>query len=157
MTDETPLEERHHPDKAMVYATNRRRLLIFHEPAYPDLLPQVPGGTIDPGESPSQGAAREFFEETGLVAPSDMTFLIVRDQRFPLFGYVNVVRRHFFHAHVPDDLPETWDHYERQSGDGSGPILFRFGWVGLDQAASVIAPDMGDALPALLGRIGAGG
>ena len=31
----------------------------------------TPGGGLDPGESPRQGAARELFEETGLVLAPD--------------------------------------------------------------------------------------
>jgi hypothetical protein len=41
------------PDKALIYATNNRGLLIFSEPEFPEVLPQVPGGTM--GSSPVGG------------------------------------------------------------------------------------------------------
>ena len=52
------------------------RILLFHgiDPADPsDEYWVTPGGGLDPGESPAQGAARELFEETGLrVDPDDL-------------------------------------------------------------------------------------
>lgn len=52
--------------KAYVYLTCGTDLLVFDEPDTPHLGLQVPGGTIDPGESFLHGAMREFAEETGL-------------------------------------------------------------------------------------------
>ncbi|MEP4064813.1 MAG: NUDIX domain-containing protein, partial [Nitratireductor sp.] len=52
--------------KAYVYLTCGPELLVFVEPDHPDPDIQVPGGTLDPGESYLQAARREFFEETGL-------------------------------------------------------------------------------------------
>ena len=54
--------------KALIYATSPRGLLVFDEPDFPSVPTQVPGGTIDAGETPMEAAYREFEEETGLVA-----------------------------------------------------------------------------------------
>lgn len=40
---------------------------------------EVPGGKVEPGESPARAAERELFEETGLEVVVDDTMCIVRD------------------------------------------------------------------------------
>ena len=41
-----------------------------------------PGGIIDPGETPKEGAIRETFEETGIkVAPEDVAFVAVVNRK----------------------------------------------------------------------------
>ena len=53
--------------KVMIYAMGPRGLLVFREPDFPDVPLQVPGGTVEDGETFEAGACREFAEETGLV------------------------------------------------------------------------------------------
>ena len=53
--------------KAYVYLTSGRELLVFRQPDQPYVGLQVPGGTVDPGESHLTAALREFGEETGLA------------------------------------------------------------------------------------------
>lgn len=55
--------------KAYVYLTCGRELLVFRQPDQPYVGLQVPGGTVDPGESHLTAALREFGEETGLALP----------------------------------------------------------------------------------------
>ncbi|WP_306212037.1 NUDIX hydrolase [Actinoplanes sp. RD1] len=51
----------------LVDAADRVLLLHGGDPARPDQLWWfTPGGGLDAGETPAQGAARELFEETGL-------------------------------------------------------------------------------------------
>jgi 8-oxo-dGTP pyrophosphatase MutT (NUDIX family) len=59
------------------------RVLLFRggDPAAPERGTWwlTPGGGLDPGESPGQGAARELFEETGLRLPaSDLEGPVLR-------------------------------------------------------------------------------
>ncbi len=58
----------------LVDRTDRTLLLRGGDPARPGLRWWfTPGGGLDDGETPAEGAARELFEETGLrVAPADL-------------------------------------------------------------------------------------
>lgn len=141
------------PNKALIYATNKRGLLIFSEPDFPEVPPQVPGGTIDHNEEPVDAARREFAEETGLPAPTDLTFLKHDEHPFERDRQPHQVNRYYYHAAMPDDLPETWDHYEKYAHDGAKPILFRFSWVSLEQAPKILGIGMEAAIPDLHGHL----
>lgn len=52
--------------KVLAYITNRQRLLVFSHLDIPEAGIQVPGGTLEDGESPEEGVLREAYEETGL-------------------------------------------------------------------------------------------
>ena len=58
----------------LVDRADRALLLRGSDPARPGLRWWfTPGGGLDPGETPAEGAARELFEETGLrVAPDEL-------------------------------------------------------------------------------------
>ena len=44
----------------------------------------IPGGEIDPGETPEEGARREFLEETGYrIPPGAMHFVLARELARP--------------------------------------------------------------------------
>ena len=142
------------PNKALIYATNKRGLLIFQEPDFPDVPPQVPGGTIDNGEDTLAAAQREFAEETGILTPTNMTFVELDEHKFERNGQSNQVNRHYYHAAVPDDLPETWAHHEPLAHDGADAILFRFSWVKLNDAPNILGLGMEAAIASLKARLG---
>ena len=141
------------PNKALIYATNKRGLLIFREPDFPEVPPQVPGGTIDNREVPLAAAKREFAEETGILTPTDMTFLELDKHPFERNGQPHQVNRYYYHTIVSDDLPETWDHREQFAHDGADPILFRFSWVTLNNAPDILGIGMEAAIPSLRARL----
>ncbi len=60
-------------------------------PAYPSVW-GLPGGAIEPGETPIEAAVRELMEETGL-APDDELRLFER-QELPSEGRI----KHYFHG-----------------------------------------------------------
>jgi 8-oxo-dGTP pyrophosphatase MutT (NUDIX family) len=50
----------------------------------------IPGGKLDPGETPHQGAAREIFEETGiLIHPDELQYIDAL--------YIRSVHNYIFH------------------------------------------------------------
>lgn len=57
-------------ESGMVLAVNDEgKYLVQKEYSYPpdEILYQLPGGAVEPGEDPMVGAAREFAEESGLA------------------------------------------------------------------------------------------
>lgn len=141
------------PDKALIYATNKNGLLIFNEPDFPDVSPQVPGGTIDENEEPLAAARREFAEETGLNCQIEMNFLYFDRYRFEHRGRQCQVNRHYFHAAIPDNIPATWDHHEKFPHDGADPILFRFSWISTNLAKQILDLGTGAAIEVLHKRL----
>ena len=143
------------PDKVLIYATNKRGLLVFEEPDFPHIAPQVPGGTIDQGETPRAAAIREFTEETGLKAPRSPTFLYYDEHQFRNDGQNCQVNRYYFHAYLSDETPANWDNYENFAHNGADPILFRFFWESFSKAQRTLDLGTGvaiDALRKFLGR-----
>ena len=70
---------RQRPGAYAVLIRDREVLLTFQEEPAPEF--QLPGGGIDPGESPARALRREVFEETGWrIAPPR------RPMDVPLFG-----------------------------------------------------------------------
>lgn len=137
------------PQKVLIYATLNDALLVFDEPDFPEIALQVPGGTIEPGEEPSDAATREFEEETGLrVPPVPPRPLTVQDDSFVRDGVTIVHRRHYFHIALVD-APTNWTHFEMSPSGGDDPILFRFSWISFPEAAQQLGMGMADAIPHL--------
>ncbi|WP_337441822.1 NUDIX domain-containing protein [Sinorhizobium americanum] len=93
--------------KVLIYATWRGSLLVFDEPDFPEIELQVPGGTIEPGESPEGAAPREFFEETGLTLPDTATQFATRDFRYGKGDREICHRRHYFHVALEGEQRQT--------------------------------------------------
>ena len=119
-------------DRVFTYITQGSRLLIIEYVDHSYTEPQVPGGTIEPGESPEQAALREAEEETGLTKLKIVSFLgtFVRDLRS--IGRNETIRAWFFHLSAEDTTPERWRHTELDPHEGTEPVLFELSWVPLD-------------------------
>ena len=135
--------------KVLIYATWREQLLVFDEPDFPDIELQVPGGTMEPGESPEAAALREFVEETGLVRPVTLLPLATQDYRFMKDGRQICHRRHYFHAQLAGEQSDTWLNFEMTPDGGGPPIRFRLFWLGLDEAARRLGYGMEEGLDLL--------
>jgi 8-oxo-dGTP pyrophosphatase MutT (NUDIX family) len=132
--------------KVVIYATRGDDLLVFDEPDFPDVLLQVPGGTIEPGEDPLGAAIREFNEETGLTPETTPRPLAVHDYRFERDGKTIWHRRHYFHLALTEPQPESWLHYETSPFDGGAAILFRLHWLAVSEAKVKLGYGFADGL-----------
>ena len=93
----------------------RTEVLLFEHPLAGI---QLVKGTVEPGESVSEAAARELSEESGLLVAGSILDLGTWEQ------CPNGQVWHFREVPVKQDLPETWSHFTK---DGGGQT-FRFHW-----------------------------
>lgn len=125
--------------KVYAYVTHNNRLLIFSHPDFPEAGLQVPGGTMEDGEDPSEAVMREAFEETGLADLRMNAFLGEYDHAFPELEQTH--RRRFYHLVCDKTPPERWEHFEMYPSDGSpAPIRFAFFWVPLSDGVPELVP-----------------
>lgn len=155
--------------KAYVYLTCGTDLLVFNEPETPYLGLQVPGGTIDPGESFLHGAMREFHEETGLNLDAAFDHFSDQDLPFETIPPVGQFRapanrplrgRHIrrnYHVRIAERPSDAWEHYEMFPSSGGEPIRCRFFWIDLFGPQASDAENFfaafGAPLDALRGRL----
>ncbi|NUS68963.1 MAG: NUDIX domain-containing protein [Ensifer adhaerens] len=132
--------------KVLIYGTWQDRLLVFDEPDFPEIELQVPGGTMEPGESPQTSALREFVEETGLTPLNALNHLVTQDYSFLKDGRTICHRRHYFHVALAGEQRQTWIHQEMTPFGGGEPIRFRFFWLGIAEAKRRLGYGMQDGL-----------
>jgi 8-oxo-dGTP pyrophosphatase MutT (NUDIX family) len=146
-----------HTEKVYAYITNADRLLVFRHVEFPEAGIQVPGGTLDAGETPAEAVQREAREETGLTTLVLKKYLGKSEYRVPGTRPPETILRHFFHFTSPPDAPGTWQHAELHPSDGSSaPILFEFFWLTIDEAAQELNPYYTAKLQELFENLGMG-
>ena len=137
-------------EKVVAYITSGDRLLVFNHPKHPEAGIQVPGGTIEPDESPAEAVLREAQEETGLDNLEIRSFLGIQELDCSPVGIAEIHRRHVYHLELIGEAPETWRHWEHYPSDGSpGPIEFGFYWVKYPGEV----PELSGLQGALLGKL----
>ena len=140
-------------EKAYVYILSGQNLLVFREKVHRDSGVQVPGGTLDPGETPEQGARREVEEETGR---SDLIIDGYLGSHIWNYHWRHVTgryRRHFFHGRFAETAPDGWEHLESTPSDGGPPFTMRFYWVRFADAYPRLSHGYGFLLPRLRSRL----
>lgn len=127
--------------KAYVYLTAGRDVLVFRQPDQPQVGLQVPGGTVDPGESHLAAARREFAEETGLRLDHALEPIGAQTLLFDNALGRDLHDRRLFHASTPPDGParrrDRWEHFEMSPSGGDAPIRFELFWLDIEAALAL--------------------
>lgn len=140
--------------KAYVYILRGDRLLVFRERVHKDSGVQVPGGTLDPGETPEAGARREVIEETGRTDLVIDGYLGNHIWNYQWRHVTGRYRRHFYFGRFENEVPETWTHWEMTPSDGGPPFQMRFYWVPFVTARPRLDHGYGLQLVQLRDRLG---
>ncbi|MEA3406123.1 MAG: NUDIX domain-containing protein [Pseudomonadota bacterium] len=135
-------------NRVFTYITQGSKLLVLDYVDHSYLEPQIPGGTIESGESPEEAALREAQEETGLSRLKVVSFLGSFTQDLQAIGRDETIKAWFFHLESSDSTPKKWKHTELDSHEGLDPIIFELYWVPLDAIPKLGGID-NDMLPKL--------
>ena len=131
--------------KADIYLTAGRDVLVFRQPDQPYVGLQIPGGTVDPGESHLQAAMREFNEETGIELTCAFEFVADQIALFDNDAGCDVHCRRLYHgrlpAHAAINRQHRWEHFEMDPSGGGDPIRFDLFWLDIDRALRAAPSD----------------
>lgn len=139
--------------KGFAYITRGTQLLVFEHIDIPAAGIQVPGGTIQPGETPLSGALREAQEETDLDCLDEGTLLDDYQVDIRPYGKEEIHHRYVYHFTVPENTPDTWIHGEFDPSDHSGSKIFRFFWADLPHGVPQMVAEQDRLIPALIDRL----
>lgn len=89
---------------------DQQRVLLIHDRLDLDVTDShwiVPGGGLEPGETPAEAAVREVFEETGIRVelPTDEPAFYIERVRFSFAGVDTDQTNHYYLVRVPSGLP----------------------------------------------------
>jgi ADP-ribose pyrophosphatase YjhB (NUDIX family) len=125
--------------KVLAYITHGNRLLVFRQVDFPEAGIQVPGGTVEAGETCEAAVRREVREETGLSDLARPRLIGKRERREGESGEGPVLRLRFYHLSCRGLPAEHWRHVDEHANDGSGPRIFGFWWVRLPEGIPPLA------------------
>ncbi len=132
--------------RAYIYLTGLGELgleaAVFRHPDFEAMTLgiQVPGGTIEPEETPEVGALREALEESGVDGFAAVPHLATDVRSYP----TEVTERFFYQFRVHADVPDTRNHTVSDGKLDKG-MVFEYSWLGVTEAKRVLS-HMGDYL-----------
>ena len=117
-------------EKIYAYITREDHFLVFEHTRFKEAGIQVPGGSVEEGETLDAAILREAIEETGLQELSIHCCLGMREFDLSKVGGIGIQHHHFFHLSYSGDERLRWRHLEKSPSDGSpAPIELELYWV----------------------------
>lgn len=126
--------------KVYAYLVRGEELLVFDHLDFPEAGTQVPGGSLEPGESIEEGALRELFEEAGVVA-RPVRYLGAHPWWQESQGLWH--ERHILHLEPVGPLLDEWVHVVSHGAQDKG-LRFRFFWILLAEAPGRLIASLGE-------------
>ncbi|AKR09122.1 NUDIX domain-containing protein [Bacillus cereus] len=118
--------------KVYAYITREKegvmQLLVFKHRDIHEAGIQVPGGTVDEGETLEAAILREVQEESGLRHLCIERFLA--DYIIHVKEKQEYEKRHFFHVTLLTDVKDTWEHIV-SAGEKDQGLAFSYEWVNI--------------------------
>ncbi|PGZ03809.1 NUDIX hydrolase [Bacillus thuringiensis] len=118
--------------KVHAYITREKegvmQLLVFKHRDIHEAGIQVPGGTVDEGETLEAAILREVQEESGLRHLCIERFLA--DYIIHVKEKQEYEKRHFFHVTLLTDVKDTWE-YIVSAGEKDQGLAFSYEWVNI--------------------------
>lgn len=133
--------------KVLVYVVADGHLLVNWHCHHPEAGIQVPGGTIEAGETAGEAAVRELFEESGMVVAGPAKLLHQVDF-LPTWDTSRVHDRHFVMVQHPSGSLTPFMH-QVSSGTLDKGILLAYFWVPIAVASEILGSGHGAALSKL--------
>ncbi len=131
-------------------AQGGRELLVFR---HPDGTVQIPKGTVESGESPSQAVLRELEEEYGVSGMDVRAEVCQLRRRLPSGpegnGPLEPQLWHVFWLESHAGIASSWRHVVSAGAVEAG-LVFSFRWLLLEHAAAELDPLFGPVAEALV-------
>lgn len=133
--------------RVYAYITGPQGLLILAHPDHPEAGLQVPGGTVEAGETPGQAVLREVEEETTLTEVRIVSLLGQEEFDMRKWGMQEIQKAYFYHLTCREQTPRSWLHHEIHGPPE--PIAFRLYWAELPYVGTELIAHHGDFLAEL--------
>lgn len=117
--------------KVLVYVIADEHVLVHTHVDFPEAGVQVPGGTIEEGESAIEAGRRELYEESGLKISSDIVLIHCLDFVAPWDGRLH--KRHFV-ALGPSGITRAPFRHTVTSGIEDEGIRLDYYWLTIAEA-----------------------
>jgi 8-oxo-dGTP diphosphatase len=88
-----------------LFSDSGRQLVVIHKnrPAWQAGKVNVPGGKVEPGETPLRAISREWFEETGSAVFEWDLFAVIEGADFELSCFMNFSTAQLLRCHTATD------------------------------------------------------